>query len=171
MYRRASAISLSSGTLIFNTDTLTLTGGGAGVTNVSGVLQAQGGGQPSIAVFTFSNVDLAAGTTIQIVGWSTGWLSAVLLGALGADRATITEDYLLTNEVTGAETEKLLGVLDQRKGVPPGVLRPVLDAAPEYLDAAFERVEAQFGTLDRYLRAGLGLDDADLAALHDRLVG
>ena len=100
----------------------------------------------------------------------TGWLSALVLGALGADRATITEDYLLTNEVTAAETEKLLAVLDRRKGVPPEVLRPVLDAVPEYLDAAFERVEAEFGTLDRYLRVGLGLDDADLAALRDRLV-
>jgi protein-tyrosine phosphatase len=100
----------------------------------------------------------------------TGWLAAVLLGAVGADRATIVEDYVLTNEVTAAEMAKLLAALNVRKGVPPEVLQPVLDAAPEYLDAAFAQVEAEHGTLDGYLRAGLGLDEAELAALRDRLL-
>ncbi|TMM33387.1 MAG: tyrosine-protein phosphatase [Actinobacteria bacterium] len=100
----------------------------------------------------------------------TGWLSALLLGALGADRTTITDDYLLTNEVTAEAMAKLLAVMDTRKGVPPDVLRPVLDAAPEYLDAAFERLESEYGTLDRYLREGLGLGADELAALRRRLL-
>ena len=53
---------------------------------------------------------------------------------------------------------------------PPEVLRPVLDAAPEYLDAAFAQVEADFGALDGYLRDGLGLHDDELAALRARLL-
>ena len=100
----------------------------------------------------------------------TGWLSAVLLGALGADRATIAEDYLLTNEVTAGDVEKILGALNVRKGVPPEILRPVLDAAPEYLDAAFAQVEADYGTLDGYLRGGLGLAEDEVAALRARLL-
>jgi protein-tyrosine phosphatase len=99
-----------------------------------------------------------------------GWLSAVLLGALGADRATIAEDYLLTNEVTAGDVEKILGALNVRKGVPPEILRPVLDAAPEYLDAAFAQVEADYGTLDGYLRGGLGLAEDEVAALRARLL-
>jgi protein-tyrosine phosphatase len=100
----------------------------------------------------------------------TGWLTALLLSALGADRATITEDYLLTNELTADQTVQLRAVLAARNGVPPEVLQPVLDAAPEYLDAAFERVEAGFGTVDRYLRDGLGLTEDELAALRGRLL-
>jgi len=100
----------------------------------------------------------------------TGWLTALLLGALGVDRATIVEDYLLTNEVTAAEMDKVLTVLNARKGVPPEVLRPVLDAAPEYLDAAFARVDDEYGTLDGYLRRGLDLDEGELAALRTRLL-
>ena len=88
----------------------------------------------------------------------------------GADRTTITDDYLLTNEVTAEAMAKLLAVMDTRKGVPPDVLRPVLDAAPEYLDAAFERLESEYGTLDRYLREGLGLGADELAALRRRLL-
>src|SRR5947208_4495734 len=55
----------------------------------------------------------------------TGWLSALVLGALGADRATITEDYLLTKEVSAERVEKLIGVLNERKGVPPELVRPL----------------------------------------------
>jgi protein-tyrosine phosphatase len=94
----------------------------------------------------------------------------VLLGALGVDRATITEDYLLTNEVTAGDVEKIVGALNVRKGVPPEILRPVLDAAPEYLDTAFAQVEADYGALDGYLRSGLGLADDELAALRARLL-
>jgi protein-tyrosine phosphatase len=100
----------------------------------------------------------------------TGWLSAVLLGALGADRSTIIEDYVLTNEVTASDVEKILGALNVGKGVPPELLRPVLDAAPEYLDAALAQMVADYGTLDRYLRDGLGLDEEELAALRARLL-
>jgi protein-tyrosine phosphatase len=100
----------------------------------------------------------------------TGWLSALLLGALGADRAIITEDYLLTNEVGAERMEKLVGVLNDRKGVPPERMRPLLHAAPEYLDAAFAQVEADYGTLDRFLDEGLGLGGDELAALRARLL-
>jgi protein-tyrosine phosphatase len=100
----------------------------------------------------------------------TGWLSALLLGALGVDRPAIVEDYLLTNEVSAVDMDKVVELLNARKGVPPDVLRPVLDAAPEYLDAAFAQVDTEFGGLDRYLRAGLGLDDAELDGLRRRLL-
>jgi protein-tyrosine phosphatase len=100
----------------------------------------------------------------------TGWLSALLLGALGVDRPAIVEDYLLTNEVTAADMDKIVSLLQERKGVPPEVLRPVLDAAPEYLHAAFALVDAEFGGLDRYLRDGLGLHRDELDALRTRLL-
>jgi protein-tyrosine phosphatase len=99
----------------------------------------------------------------------TGWLSAVLLGALGVDRATIVEDYLLTNEVTAPDIATVLELLNSRRGVPPEVVQPVLSAAPEYLDAAFTAVDEEYGGLDGYLRDGLDLDD-ELEVLRRRLV-
>jgi protein-tyrosine phosphatase len=100
----------------------------------------------------------------------TGWLSAVLLGALGVDRATVLEDYVLTNEVTAPEIEKLLAILGERRGVPPEILRPVLAADPAYLASSYEAVEERYGSLDGYLRDGLRLDDEDLDALRNRLL-
>jgi len=101
----------------------------------------------------------------------TGWLSALLLGALGADRDTILADYLLTNEVTAGEVAKSIGRLETRRGVPPELVRPVLSATPDYLDAAYRQVEQLYGTLDGYLRDGLGLTGEDLDALRIRLLG
>jgi protein-tyrosine phosphatase len=49
-------------------------------------------------------------------------------------------------------------------------MRPLLHAAPEYLDAAFAQVEADYGTLDRFLDEGLGLGGDELAALRARLL-
>jgi protein-tyrosine phosphatase len=100
----------------------------------------------------------------------TGWLSAVLLGALGVDRPTIYEDYALTNEVTAPDIDRILDLLSARRGVPPEVVQPVLCAAPEYLDASFEAVERHYGTLEGYLREGLELDEAELSALRARLI-
>jgi protein-tyrosine phosphatase len=100
----------------------------------------------------------------------TGWLSALLLGALGADRSTILADYVLTNEVTAVDVGKIMTALNIGKGVPAELLRPVLDAAPEYLDASFAQLEADFGTLPRYLVEGLGLGADELAALRTRLL-
>ncbi len=100
----------------------------------------------------------------------TGWLSVILFSALGVEWSAVVEDYLLSNEVTARDNERLLGILGSRRGVPPEVLRPVLSAAPDYLDEAFATVKAHHVTFDRYLRDGLGLDEPELAALRTRLL-
>jgi protein-tyrosine phosphatase len=49
-------------------------------------------------------------------------------------------------------------------------IRPVLEVRAEYLDAAYAEVESVYGTFDRYLADGLGLDDAVIAGLRDNLL-
>ena len=100
----------------------------------------------------------------------TGWLTAMLLSALGADRSTVYADYELTNEVSAAGNEALLGAIAKSRGVDVELLRPVLVAEPRYLDEAFRAAEREFGGVDGYLRDGLGLDERDIARLRDRLL-
>lgn len=83
----------------------------------------------------------------------TGWTSAVLLTLLGVDRATVTQDYLLSNVY--------------RDAAPGDVLNGV-DAS--WLDAAFDQVDRSYGDFAGYVRDGLGLTDTDIAALRDRLL-
>ncbi|MBR7827906.1 tyrosine-protein phosphatase [Actinospica sp. MGRD01-02] len=101
----------------------------------------------------------------------TGWLSAIVLTALGADRDTVLEDYLLTNqratEGRGAPARaKLLALLRQLVGDRQPIA-PLLDVRREYLQAAFEEAETKYGTFDAYLRKALGanIDRLRAAAL------
>ncbi|MET7769790.1 tyrosine-protein phosphatase [Nocardia sp. NPDC005366] len=78
----------------------------------------------------------------------TGWTSAVLLSILGVDRDTVRQDYLLSNQYRGAdESDPLNGV----------------QAA--WLDAAFDQAERTYGSFENYVRDGLKLSAADIAAL------
>ena len=94
----------------------------------------------------------------------TGWFAALLLAALGADRETIVADYLRTNELNADTNAYILGRAAARMP-DSSVLAPLLDARREYLEAAFDEVDSGWGSFDAYLRDGLDLDEATLAAL------
>ena len=92
----------------------------------------------------------------------TGWLAALVLSALGADRETVIADYLLTDERTtrgrGAEARAVLvvtvrGMVGERQPV-----APLLDVRREYLLAAFDEAETTYGSTEAFLREGLGAD-------------
>lgn len=101
----------------------------------------------------------------------TGWLTVIVLTALGVDEAAIRRDYLRTNELT-AEVQRMLldRLVARRQDVDVDAIRPMLEAREEYLDAAYDEVVARYGSFDAYLHHGLGLDDDVLAALRDNLL-
>ncbi|WP_433593132.1 tyrosine-protein phosphatase [Nocardia sp. CA-145437] len=78
----------------------------------------------------------------------TGWATAVLLTLLGVPRDVVNADYLATNTVTGDPTAVELS----------------------WLEAAFAEVDRLYGSVDRYVREGLGLDQATIDALRARLL-
>ena len=41
---------------------------------------------------------------------------------------------------------------------------------PHYLQAAFDQIEDQYGSVDNYLMEGLGLDEDALTTLHERFL-
>jgi hypothetical protein len=67
-YSSLGSLNVSSGTLTFNTDTLSVTGGGGGLISTTGTTQSQGGSNPDIAVFDFSSVGIGNGVTVQVIG-------------------------------------------------------------------------------------------------------
>jgi protein-tyrosine phosphatase len=50
------------------------------------------------------------------------------------------------------------------------VILPMLQARAAYLDAAFAQAQLSYGTMDGYLREGLGADDALLESLRANLL-
>ncbi len=99
----------------------------------------------------------------------TGWAAASLLLLLGADDATIRADYLQTNVDLMESLQPIFDVISAR-GIGPDQVRPLLGVQNSYLDAAFEQLESEFGTVESYFTTGLGLDAQTVDRLRDRLI-
>jgi protein-tyrosine phosphatase len=100
----------------------------------------------------------------------TGVGAALILSALGVPRATIYEDYLLTNDL--ADFRRLRERWDSEshyRGVAPEILAPLLAADAEYLDAAFASLDRDHGGIDAYLET-LGVDAQVKAKLRELLL-
>jgi protein-tyrosine phosphatase len=88
----------------------------------------------------------------------TGFAAALLLSALGVDRATIEHDYLLTNRLYRRDP-RLEG-----KG-PAHVMKVLWQVQPEFMQAAFDEVDTRHGGIQGYLQGAIGLSPQELAEL------
>lgn len=100
-----------------------------------------------------------------------GLASMLLLSALGAERGAIMEDYLLTNEQNAPVLEAVRAEY-AALGMPREKLDAMLFASggvfDYYLGNALDTLDRRFGGVTQYLRAELGLSDADLASLREK---
>ena len=97
----------------------------------------------------------------------TGFAAALILLALGVPRQTVLEDYLLTNRYTAASQRRtvLLVRLASLFRVGEEEIRPLVEARPEYLEAALDTIDEHYGSVENYLREGLGLTSTRLERL------
>ena len=89
----------------------------------------------------------------------TGFAAALVLHALGATREEVMRDYLLTNE-------RLKPPSFVWRGLEPHVAQVLLGVQPEFLQAAFDAIEQDYGSLDAYLREGLRIGPRERERLH-----
>ena len=95
----------------------------------------------------------------------TGWAAALLLHALGVQRAHIEHDYLLTNQFY----RRPAALAEQAAQHAPAEVLQVLWAVQlPFLHSAYALVDAEYGGLDTYLREALGLRADALAQLRAR---
>jgi protein-tyrosine phosphatase len=101
----------------------------------------------------------------------TGFVCAVILAALGVAHSEILADYLLTAERIDRMwlSVDLVKTFSDFVGVPltAEALQVALDVRPEYLDAAMQTLEVDYGGMDGYLQHAAKLGSTDL----DRLRG
>lgn len=90
----------------------------------------------------------------------TGVAAALFLHALGATREEILRDYLLTNERLKPPTVVW-------KGLDPHVARVLWGVRPEFLQAAYDAIEADWGGLDPFLQGALGVGPAQRRRLRE----
>lgn len=80
----------------------------------------------------------------------TGFAAAMFLASLGVSRGDIMRDYMLSVEGAVKKYGAFLEREPQRSSI--------VIVRPEYLEAAFDEIEAGFGTVESYLTEGLGVD-------------
>ena len=109
----------------------------------------------------------------------TGTAAAILLSALGVPWETVREDYLLSNTYRGEEIEHRLAQLRdlyaENNGISPDEVDTtnmdafyILDGS--YIDAALEQAIEDYGSMDAYIREGLGITDEEVALLRSQLL-
>ncbi len=102
----------------------------------------------------------------------TGWMTAIVLTALGVPRELVLRDYLLSNDLHRTRYTRLRYDL-VRTGIvrDPELLRPILEQSATYLGAAFEEADRRYGSFGRFLAHGLEVSEAMLAELRRALLG
>ena len=102
----------------------------------------------------------------------TGFAAAILLLCVGVPIETVLGDYLLTNQrtLTARRWTALRVFIGTFFRVTPKQMRPLLEARPEYLEAAVNIMKEQYGSVERYLREGLGVKDQTRESLRSNFV-
>ncbi|MGO4463577.1 tyrosine-protein phosphatase [Streptomyces sp. M-16] len=101
----------------------------------------------------------------------TGWMSYVLLRALGVPQASAGSDYLASNTFRGAyDAQVRAGLKQSGRMQNPDLLIPLQEVRQDYLDAATAQLDADYGGFYGYLTDGLGLDLRTLAKLQAKMV-
>ncbi len=101
-----------------------------------------------------------------------GWMTAIVLTALGVPRELVLRDYLLSNDFHRTGYAKLrLDLVKTGIVTDPELVRPVLELSATYLGAAFEEADRQYGSFGRFLGYGLEVSEVMLAGLRRALLG
>ena len=109
----------------------------------------------------------------------TGTATAILLSALGVPWETIREDYLLSNELRKEDMDRRIEELKKLDSLNRGIPLDEVDTTNieafyvlqgEYIDAALNAAVDEYGSMDAFIRDGLGLSDEEIAKLRDELL-
>ncbi|WP_369640642.1 tyrosine-protein phosphatase, partial [Nocardia sp. JMUB6875] len=102
----------------------------------------------------------------------TGWMTYVLLQAVGVPENVARQDYLLSNQYRAASDAALRAQL-KAAGIMqnPDLLIPLQIVSDDYLNVAVDQMKQKYGDFGKYLSKGLGLDAGTILQLHRNLVG
>jgi protein-tyrosine phosphatase len=109
----------------------------------------------------------------------TGTGAAILLSILGVPWETIREDYLLSNVYRKEEVEHRLEQLRKLAAKNQGITPEEVDMTntnafyvleAEYIDAALDEAVKNYGSMDNYIKEGLGLSEEEIQRLKNELL-
>lgn len=99
----------------------------------------------------------------------TGIVALLLLSLAGVDDTLIVQDYVQTGTMIAPMIEEIIAQAAAR-GADVEAFRPLLASEPATMVATLAHLSEQYGSARDYLKT-IGLSDATMARLQDRLVG
>jgi protein-tyrosine phosphatase len=105
--------------------------------------------------------------------------AAILLSALGVPWDAVMEEYLLSNtqrrETAEAGLKSMRASAARQRGVSPdevdvGNIRGLFYVHASYLGAAHDEITTRYGSVEAFIRDGIGWSDADLHRLREGLL-
>lgn len=99
-----------------------------------------------------------------------GIATMLLLYALGVPRGEIMDDYMRTNTCQSKDMEYLCRLMESRD-VPENTIekfKAVMSAKECYLQSAINTIEAEYGSMEQYLRHAMCLTASNLSKLKKR---
>jgi len=109
----------------------------------------------------------------------TGTATAILLSALGVPWETVREDYLLSNKYRKKEIDRRISELQLQAAdtllvdpeqVDMTNIRAFYILEGRYIDASLDEAVKRYGSMDAYIREGLGLTDEEITSLRKQLL-
>lgn len=100
----------------------------------------------------------------------TGLVAALLLFALGADRATVMYDFLLTNDSYARDLDVLDYKVAKLGGGPEefACIRTLVGVNGKLFTAALDWIDSRFGGVDAYIKNQLHVSEAEIDVLKER---
>ncbi|MBC1506524.1 tyrosine-protein phosphatase [Listeria sp. FSL L7-1509] len=91
-----------------------------------------------------------------------GFGTALVLSALGVDKETVIDDYMLSNKYRAAENKKAITAVaaktDNQKVIDG--MTAVMEVRESYIKAAFDEIDSKYGSMDNFLKDKLELTKA-----------
>lgn len=94
----------------------------------------------------------------------TGWAAAALLTLLGVPRQTVMADYMRTNQYTLPQFQRAIDAFAAAGG-DRSIALAIFGVKPEYLQASFDQMDKQYGSIEKYFSEGLGIGPAQQETL------
>jgi len=99
----------------------------------------------------------------------TGWAAAALLTLVGVSPEIVMDDYLRTNEYILPMYKKQIDEFVAAGG-DSAIVLAIFGAKAEYLNASFDEMKKNYGTIENYFTEGLGIDSQQQQKLRERFL-
>ncbi len=97
----------------------------------------------------------------------TGLLTALILYSLGVSEEVIMQEYLLSNYYRHDKMERNARLGAHILGIEPESSRAIMDVRSNYLNASWDLIKSNYGSINGYLQQGLGLSSRDLERMKE----